>query len=25
MSPVECEPGVTERSGELVGLGKSDT
>ena len=25
MSPVECEPGVAETSGELVELGKSDT
>jgi hypothetical protein len=25
MPPVEREPGVTERSGELVELGKSDT
>lgn len=25
MSPVECEPGVAETSGQLVDLGKSDT
>jgi hypothetical protein len=25
MSPLECEPGVAETSGELVELGKSDT